>query len=229
MYIAIYQIDMARDPDNLCFMDYERTNRIQGSPAINSSIYNKVFEGSVKADTMEDVYKIFNLQHPESYTGRSLSVSDVVQVVEDNPFGSAFYFCDSFGFKRIDFDSSKAQDLVHPPVSKDGPIRLDARLAISVEVTRAELEQLGKGDADAQKLLLSLIHSDRCTIGGDTYFPGPWNPDYLEDDLNFDLPYAPLHPVPEKKPSLDDQIKSSQARTPGQTVDEKGREEGLDR
>lgn len=229
MYIAIYQIDMARDPDNVCFMDFERTNRIQGSSSINSSIYNKVFEGPVKADTLEDIYYIFNQQHPEGYTGRSLSVSDVVQVVEDNPFGSAFYFCDSFGFKRIDFDSSKAQDLVHPPVSKDGPIHLDARLGISVEVTREELEQLAKGGPDAQRLLVDLVHSDRCTMGGDTYFPGPWNPDYLEDDLNFVLPYAPLHPVQEKKPSLDDQIKASQARTPSQTADEKGREEGFDR
>lgn len=228
MYIAIYQIDMDRDPDNLAFMNLERTNRIQGSPQINSSIYDKVFEGPVKADSMEDVYYIFNQAHPEGYIGRSLSVSDVVQVVEDNPFGSVFYFCDSVGFKRVDFDSSKTQDLVHPPVSKDGPIQLDARLGISLQVTAEELEQLAGGGPSAQKLLVSLIQSDRCKMCGDTYFPQEWNADYLEDEISFDLPEAPLS-CPDKKPSLDEQIKASQGRVAGQTKDEKGREEGLDR
>lgn len=212
MYIAIYQIDMDRDPDNLAFMNLERVRRIQDNSSINSSIYNKVFEGTVKADTLEDVFYIFNQQHPEDYIGRSLSVSDVVQVVEDNPFGSHFYFCDSIGFQRIDFESSKALDFLHPAPSMDGPIHLWARLGISLEVNYDELQQLKEGGLDAQKLLVSLIQSDRCQMNGDTYFPDCSNESYIEEELNFDLPYVPLHPTHDRKPSLDAQITNAGAR-----------------
>lgn len=229
MYIAIYQIDMDRDPKDLAFMDLERTKRIQNSADIDSSIYNKVFEGAVKAENLEDIYYIFNQAHPEGYIGHSLSVSDVVQVVEDNPFGSHFYFCDSIGFQRIDFDSSKAQDLLHPAPSMDGPIQLWARLGISLEVNYEELQQLKQGGLDAQKLLVSLIQSDRCQMNGDTYFPDCANEGYLDEELNFDLPVAPLSAPSEKKPSLDDKIKNSQAKTGNIDTNEKGREEAPER
>lgn len=216
MYIAIYQIDLDRDTHNLAFADFERTKRIQDtllcSPGINSSLYNKVFEGPVRADSLEDIYYIFNQQHPEGYTGRSLSTSDVVQVVEDNPFGSNFYFCDSFGFRRVEFDSSKAHDPSLPDLTTEGPIHLEARLGISLEVTKEELDKLKAGDLAAMELLVNLIHSGRCEMGGDTYFPEPWNQGILEEDLNFDLPNTPLIPKERSKPSLDETIQNSAAK-----------------
>jgi len=36
---------------------------------------------------------------------RSLSMSDVVEIIEDH--GSSFHICDTFGFKEVDFDTSK--------------------------------------------------------------------------------------------------------------------------
>ena len=47
--------------------------------------------------------KTSNLERPEGYKGRSLSVSDVVEIVDENG-DSTFHFCDSIGFKQIDFD-----------------------------------------------------------------------------------------------------------------------------
>ena len=78
MNIAIYQIDPDRDENNVTFLNYENLERFQGSAALRSEIYDKVFEGEVECGTLEEVYQMFNLDHPDGYRGRSLSVSDVV-------------------------------------------------------------------------------------------------------------------------------------------------------
>lgn len=52
---------------------------------------------------------MFNLNHPEGYKDRSLSVSDVVEVMKDPMHPHCFYFCDSVGFKPIDFEPKDCQ------------------------------------------------------------------------------------------------------------------------
>lgn len=45
MKIKIYQVNMERDPNNVCFMGYDRLEKLQGMTDIDSTIYDKVFEG----------------------------------------------------------------------------------------------------------------------------------------------------------------------------------------
>ena len=78
MNVRIYQINMKRDANNVAFMNYESLPKFQGSSEIDSSLYDKVFEGEVNCFTLEKLYEIFNLEHPAGYKGRSMSVSDVV-------------------------------------------------------------------------------------------------------------------------------------------------------
>ena len=81
----------------------------QGSAALRSEIYDKVFEGEAECGTMEEVYQMFNLDHPDGYQGRYLSVSDVVEVVGEEK--STFHFCDSIGFREVDFDPDRTEPL----------------------------------------------------------------------------------------------------------------------
>ena len=81
MDLRIYQIDMHNDPNQVCFQPLERLAKIQHSDKLDSSIYENVFSGTVQAKSLEDVYRIFNLEHPSEHAGRSLSVSDVVEVL----------------------------------------------------------------------------------------------------------------------------------------------------
>ena len=108
MNIRIYQINMKRDKNNIAFMRYDSLPKFQGSSEIDSNLYDKVFEGEVKCKSLEEVYQMFNLNHPAGYKARSLSVSDVVEVVAKDGT-SNFYFCDSFGFKETAFDSTKCK------------------------------------------------------------------------------------------------------------------------
>lgn len=109
MKIKIYQVNMERDEKRVAFMAYESLAKFQGSPDVDSRIYDKVFEGEVNCFTLEKLYEIFNLEHPAGYKGRSMSVSDVVEIVDGMTGKSYFHFCDSFGFKEVSFEPDKTQ------------------------------------------------------------------------------------------------------------------------
>ena len=109
MDIKIYQINLSRDDDRIAFLGHSQLERFQESAEVNSGIYDKVFEGAVEADTLEGVYQMFNCDCPDGFRGHSLSVSDVVEIVGDKDAG--FYFCDSIGFQRVEFDPDQAQEL----------------------------------------------------------------------------------------------------------------------
>ena len=95
MNIKIYQINLDKDEQRAAFMSWESMERY--GLALDRSSYDEVFSGDVPCDSLEDVYYMFNMEHPAGYRGRSLSVSDVVEI------DGVFYFCDSFGWKRIEF------------------------------------------------------------------------------------------------------------------------------
>ena len=109
MKIKIYQVNMERDENRVAFMGYDSLSKFQGSSDVDSKIYDKVFEGEVNCFTLEKLYEIFNREHPAGYKGRSMSVSDVVEIVDGNTGKSYFNFCDSFGFQRVSFEPDKTQ------------------------------------------------------------------------------------------------------------------------
>lgn len=104
MKIRIYQIEMSLDTENVAFMSYAymQNKYAEGVPA---NLYRMVYEGVVPTKELSVVYYIFNMAHPEGYCARSLSVSDVIEVIDENE--STFYYCDSFGFRKIQFDTSR--------------------------------------------------------------------------------------------------------------------------
>ena len=109
MKIRIYQVNTERDPERLAFMGSDFLMKKRGGMNLDSSIYDSVFEGTVECRSLEDVYAVFNRSHPTGYKARSLSVSDVVEVMEAEKVKEGFYFCDSFGFQEVSFEPEKAQ------------------------------------------------------------------------------------------------------------------------
>lgn len=100
MKIVIYQISPERDTENLIYRNLETFQKVRQGH-FPSGLYEPVFDGEVDAADLEEVYYITNMEHPEGYRGRPLSVSDVVEI--QAPKDSSFYFCDSVGFKLIKF------------------------------------------------------------------------------------------------------------------------------
>ena len=111
MEICVYQIDLDRDQNRIAFFSSEKLAKFQGSDRIDSSLYNSVFHGVVECTTLEDIYHLMNFQHPPGYMGRSMSTSDVVQVIHSTVVEPGFYYCESIGFSRIDFDPELTQNM----------------------------------------------------------------------------------------------------------------------
>lgn len=110
MKINIYQIAPERDNNGVIYVDSQYLRRHQGNTAIDSSIYDKIYGCEIDCKSLEDIFAKFNISIPSDYRGRSISISDVIEVVEDSEVKKGFYYCNSFGFKKINFDSSKTQD-----------------------------------------------------------------------------------------------------------------------
>ena len=65
------------------------------------SDYQTVYDGEVETNDLEALYTKFNTAHPPGYAGHSLSMSDVLELYDEN--GSSFFYCDRFGFQEIGF------------------------------------------------------------------------------------------------------------------------------
>ena len=102
MRINIYQIDSDKDTTRVKFEGYEETLKYGG---INPATYKCVFHGDVDGD-LEAVYCLFNLpDHPGTFQGHSLSLSDIIEVVEPYkaPYGIVEYLSmDSDGNPYVD-------------------------------------------------------------------------------------------------------------------------------
>jgi len=102
MRINIYQIDSDKDTNRVKFEGYEETLKYGG---INPAIYKCVFHGDVDGD-LEAVYCTFNHpEHPGTFQGHSLSLSDIIEVVdtETTPYGIVEYLSkDSDGNPYVD-------------------------------------------------------------------------------------------------------------------------------
>ena len=109
MNIRIFQINLGRDNKRIAFHGLDELERFQGSKKIDSSIYDCAFDGQVNCEGLEDVFQKFNIACPEGYKGRTLSVSDVVEITESDDLEPGFYFCDSIGFKKVEFDADEAK------------------------------------------------------------------------------------------------------------------------
>lgn len=104
MEIRVYQVNTDRDYEEIAFMPYSYAEQ----HGIDPYAYDKVYDGEMDANSLEDVFRLLNTgRFPEGYLGRSLSVSDVCEVITNGQ--SDFYYCDSVGFKKIEFDPTETQ------------------------------------------------------------------------------------------------------------------------
>lgn len=116
---SIYQINTDRDNNRVCFLGLDTLERFQHSKEVDSVLYDRVYDGKLDCNSLETIYEKFNINHPADYKGRSLSVSDVVEIRESDTLNPGFYFVDSIGFKSISFDKSPCKE---PVKASDGKI-----------------------------------------------------------------------------------------------------------
>ena len=95
-------IDVVKEKDlSYLFLNYSYASK----NGFDLNDYDVVYEGDIELEDpqqkvhvenyLEHLFYIFNVDHPQDYKGRSLSVSDVVELDGKN------YYCDSADWKLI--------------------------------------------------------------------------------------------------------------------------------
>lgn len=97
--IKIFQINKDKDKNNAKFMPF-------GWTEFDFSAYDEVWSGEEPdgCDDLDGIYEVFNLYHPEDFTGHSLSVSDIVQIIGSDNSSDGYYYCDSAGWVKLHMD-----------------------------------------------------------------------------------------------------------------------------
>jgi len=95
------------------FISYETLTSRFGEP--DSASYQVVYDGEVETNDLEALYTKFNIDHPPGYKGHSLSMSDVLELYDEN--GCAFYYCDTCGFKEISFQEPQQEQGQEPQMN----------------------------------------------------------------------------------------------------------------
>lgn len=106
---GIYQVNRDRDVKGVCFCGSEILKLLNGKFAVDPSVYDKVFDGECSAIySLNGIWLNHNIRTTtDKKYDPSLSVSDVVEIRESEGIEPGFYFVDSVGFKKIDFDKTK--------------------------------------------------------------------------------------------------------------------------
>ena len=93
----IYQLRNTRDT-NYAWRGWDEAKK----HGFDISDYEEVYSGEiVQKNCLEELFVIFNVNRPADFTGRSLSVSDVVAIKTERNDYWYWYYCDSFGWEEI--------------------------------------------------------------------------------------------------------------------------------
>ena len=110
----LYQIDLETDSTvPYAFLSAEKLHEL-GYEQPRASDYRLVYDLGIycpneqpESVKLERLFQIFNLNHPKDYRGRSLSMSDVVELYDGQE--RKYFYCDSANFVPIGFSPMLAK------------------------------------------------------------------------------------------------------------------------
>lgn len=99
---AIFQLKRDDATADLRFMNSEYLQKKGIEPQYEN--YELVYTGALTKDgnqieKLEDLYRIFNVEHPHDFSGHSLSVSDIVALKQAGVV--SYHYVDSIGYKEL--------------------------------------------------------------------------------------------------------------------------------
>ena len=99
---AIYQLKSDDSTADIRFMNSEYLQKKGIEPQYEN--YELVYTGALTKDgsqveKLEDLYRIFNVEHPHDFSGHSLSVSDIVALKQAGVV--LYHYVDSIGYKEL--------------------------------------------------------------------------------------------------------------------------------
>ena len=100
-HYELYQFKHGDEGREFAFRDYDSAMKRLNMFALLTA-YEKTYEGSREdAKSLEDFFTMFNIQRPDDFKGHSMSVGDMVLIIDSDRIDKGLYYCDSFGFKKV--------------------------------------------------------------------------------------------------------------------------------
>ncbi len=102
MKYEIYQLkEDTMEQMKLRFMASDQAAQLGG---IHRENYRLVYEGNVETrkdaqQTLDGLFRKFNIDRPAGFEGHSLSVSDIIYLADGE--SSGWWFCDAYGWKLL--------------------------------------------------------------------------------------------------------------------------------
>lgn len=143
---GIYQIKDGSGGERYEFMgmDFVKEQNLQ----VVGAHYELVYSGVLTAnDSLDSIYEKFNINHPEDFTGHSLSVSDIVVLAGAD--GVTAHYVDSFGFADVPQFVEQRRNMV-AATQKDQEMTFDKqaeKLASDIDAYSFDFDQHGYQDA----------------------------------------------------------------------------------
>jgi hypothetical protein len=99
---AIYQLKRDDATTDIRFMNSEYLKSKGIEPQYEN--YELIYTGALASDgsqmeKLENLYRIFNIEHPQDFTGHSLSISDIVALKQAGVV--SYHYVDSVGYKEL--------------------------------------------------------------------------------------------------------------------------------
>ena len=154
---GIYQLKQGNETRDLRFEPYDRLQA--AGHTVDPANYTLVYTAPLTPGTsLEDIFTRFNIDHPEDFTGHSLSVSDVV-VLHQNGKTTAHYV-DSVGYRQVpEFLQEQQKALVPDEHTTGETIRTPRGMFHITAMTPDQMKAAGYGvhhtSEDGQYLIMT--------------------------------------------------------------------------
>ena len=169
MRIKVYQVDSDKDTRQIKYVSLAKAEEKGG---LDSSNYRCVYHGDVDLSYLEQIYLYLNQPvKPHTYQGHSLSVSDIVEIVDEIcenesavHVAKGFYFCDIIKIKKIKFDDSKAIPMngIRVLMIEPGKIPIETRIPDTLESWQSAVSK----EDESSLMEVTYPFDDQCCVVG---------------------------------------------------------------
>lgn len=95
-----YEIFQSTIKSSFAFMPWKYTKEHNFSFNFYKKVWSDKEEARDDLDLLNYLFEKFNINHPKDFKGHSMSVSDIVRIMDVNG-NTKYYYCDVFGWEDI--------------------------------------------------------------------------------------------------------------------------------
>lgn len=94
-------------PPEKKFLPYEVYHR--DHQTVRRVDYRAVYDGYIETEELEKIFQKFSTRRPEGYEGRTLSMSDLIELYEEDG-ARDYYYVDEYGFRKLAADEMEWEE-----------------------------------------------------------------------------------------------------------------------